>query len=161
MWQSIRRLMLSHFECHLVTTGLISCLSYTSFTASAAFELYSIPESNTVQKSGVVLPIMCNITDVFVSINGSKQVKCVTDTLEVWRKLEILWVVMRIKYLYNVCKREWAILVCFIFIFFILFAYSTHHVSSRSLHSKRFPRFRVSPSNSPQYHPISPYTVGI
>ena len=31
---------------------------------------------------------------------------------------------------------------------------SSHQVSLRSLHSKRFPRFSVSPSSSPQYHRI-------
>ena len=31
-------------------------------------------------------------------------------------------------------------------------AYSSHQVSSRCLHSKRFPIFPVFPSNSPQYH---------
>ena len=34
------------------------------------------------------------------------------------------------------------------------FAYSTHQVSSRFLHSKRFPRFLISPSNSPQCQQI-------
>ena len=33
-------------------------------------------------------------------------------------------------------------------------AYSSHQVPSRSLHSKRFPRFPVSHTNSPQCHQI-------